>query len=232
MDRYVGLDAHAETCTLAVMGPTGKRLTSRVVETNGHTLLEAIRGIPGRIHLCLEEGTQSSWLYEILEPQVSEIVVAVPEESMIFLGRVDESEVGKLRHGMTLILTIGAIEGHRPEAILEHIAPKGVEKDGAIQFEIKAAIKPMKDVIVRADYSSNADIVLDRRDDVLAVSESLLTFEDGKKYVDVETAPQTFARREVQTGLSDGLRIEIVSGLTETDKVKGTPEKARTGTQP
>ena len=81
MDRYVGLDAHAETCTLAVMGPTGKRLTSRVVETNGHALLEAIRGIPGTIHLCLEEGTQSTWLYEILEPQVSEIVVAMPEEA-------------------------------------------------------------------------------------------------------------------------------------------------------
>ena len=57
MDRYVGLDAHAQTCTLAVMGSTGKRLTSKVVETNGRALLEAIGGIPGRIHLCLEEGT-------------------------------------------------------------------------------------------------------------------------------------------------------------------------------
>ena len=81
MERYVGLDAHAQTCTLAVMGPSGRRLTSRVVETNGQALVEAIRAIPGRVHLCLEEGTQSSWLYEILEPQVSEVVVTVPEES-------------------------------------------------------------------------------------------------------------------------------------------------------
>ena len=81
MERYVGLDAQAESCTLAVMGPTGRRLTSRVVETNGQALKEAIRAIPGRIHLCLEEGTQSSWLYEILEPEVSEIVVTVPERS-------------------------------------------------------------------------------------------------------------------------------------------------------
>jgi transposase len=80
MDRYVGLDAHAQTCTLAVMGPTGKRLTSRVVETNGRALVEAIRAIPGRVHLCLEEGTQSSWLYEILEPQVADITVTVPEK--------------------------------------------------------------------------------------------------------------------------------------------------------
>jgi transposase len=104
MDRYVGLDAHAETCTLAVMGPTGKRLTSRVVETNGHALVEAIRGIPGTIHLCLEEGTQSTWLYEILEPQVSEIVVAVPEESKgakddlrDAWARADELRTGRIR---------------------------------------------------------------------------------------------------------------------------------------
>jgi HlyD family secretion protein len=148
---------------------------------------------------------------------------------MIFLGRVDESEVGKLRSGMNLILTIGAIEGRRPEAILEHIAPKGVEKDGAIQFEIKAAVKPMADAVIRANYSSNADIVLDRRDGVLAVNESLLTFEEGKKFVEVEVAPQKFERREVQTGLSDGIRIEIVSGLTEKDKVKGAPERASSG---
>ena len=80
MERYVGLDAHAQSCTLAVMGPTGRRLSSRVVETSGQVLKQAIRDIPGRIHLCLEEGTQSSWLYEILEPEVSEIVVTVPEE--------------------------------------------------------------------------------------------------------------------------------------------------------
>jgi HlyD family secretion protein len=148
---------------------------------------------------------------------------------MIFLGRVDESEVGKLRAGMTLLLTIGAIDGQRPEAILEHIAPKGVEKDGAIQFEIKAAVEPMKDVVVRANYSSNADIVLDRRDRVLTLNESLLTFDGDRKYVEVEVAPQRFERREVGTGLSDGIRIEVLSGLTERDKVKGRAAEARAG---
>jgi hypothetical protein len=81
MDRYVGLDAHAETCTLVVLGPSGRRLTSKVVETNGRALVEAIRSIPGRVHLCLEEGTQSAWLHEILEPEVSEIVVVSPPET-------------------------------------------------------------------------------------------------------------------------------------------------------
>lgn len=141
-------------------------------------------------------------------------------DDMIFKGVVDESEVGKLKTGMTLLLTIGAVEGEPLEAILEHIAPKGVEKDGAIQFEIRAALKPQKDITIRANYSANADIVLDRRQQVLAVNESLLQFEDGKPFVEVEVAPQQFERREITTGLSDGIQIEVLSGLTGEDKIK------------
>ncbi len=149
-------------------------------------------------------------------------------DDMIFQGRVDESEVGKLKPGMTLLLTIGAVEGHQLEATLEHIAPKGVEQDGAIQFEIRAALKPQADVLIRANYSANADIVLDRRDNVLAINESLLQFDGDKKFVEVETAPQKFERREIQTGLSDGIQIEVVSGLTENDKIKAqaAPQRA------
>jgi len=148
---------------------------------------------------------------------------------MIFRGRVDESEVGKLKTGMTLLLTIGAVEGPKPEATLERIAPKGVEKDGAIQFEIRAALKPRPDIVIRANYSANADIVLARRDNVLAINESLLQFKDGKTFVEVETAPQKFERREVKTGLSDGIQVEVVSGLTAKDKVKGQPVKPKAG---
>lgn len=139
---------------------------------------------------------------------------------MIFKGVVDESEVGKLRAGMTLLLTIGAVEGPPVEAILERIAPKGVEKDGAIQFEIRAALKPRKDATIRANYSANADIVLDRRQQVLALNESLLQFEGGKPWVEVETAPQKFEKRKLVTGLSDGIQIEVVSGLGPKDRVK------------
>jgi len=81
MERYVGLDSHAETCTFAVVGPSGRRLTSRVVETNGKALVETMRSIPGQVHLCLEEGTQSAWLYELLSPYASETVVTVPEKT-------------------------------------------------------------------------------------------------------------------------------------------------------
>jgi HlyD family secretion protein len=144
-------------------------------------------------------------------------------DDMIFEGRVDESEVGKLEPGMTLLLTIGAVEDHPLEAILEHIAPKGVEEEGAIQFQIRAALKPQEGVLIRANYSANADIVLDRRDKVLAINESLLKFDGDKKFVEIEVGPQRFERRDIQTGLSDGIQIEIVSGLTESDKIKGQP---------
>lgn len=78
MDRYIGLDVHKESCTLAVVGPSGRRLTSRVVETNGRALVEAIRGVPGRRHVCLEEGTQSAWLYEVLRPHAEDVKVTLP----------------------------------------------------------------------------------------------------------------------------------------------------------
>jgi HlyD family secretion protein len=145
-------------------------------------------------------------------------------DDMIFEGRVDESEVGKLKPGMALLLTIGAIEGRQLEATLEHIAPKGVEEEGAIQFQIRAALKPQSDVLIRANYSANADIVLDRRDSVLSINESLLQFDQEKKFVEIEVGPQKFERREIQTGLSDGIQIEVVSGLDEKDKIKGQPE--------
>ena len=98
--------------------------------------------------------------------------------------------------------------------------------EGAIQFEIKAAITPVANTFLRAGYSANADIVLDRRDSVLAINESLLQFDGDKKYVEVEVGPQQFERREIQTGLSDGIQIEVVSGLSDKDKIKGQPAAA------
>lgn len=139
---------------------------------------------------------------------------------MIFKGKVDESEVGKLHQGMDLILTIGAIDTEKFNAKLEHISPKGVEENGAIQFEIRAAVVLKNDQFIRAGYSANADIVLDKRDSVLAIQESLLKFSEDTAWVEVETSPQTFEKRIVKTGLSDGLNVEVLSGLTEKEKIK------------
>ena len=139
---------------------------------------------------------------------------------MIFEGQVDESEVGKIKAGMDLILTVGAIENETFNATLEYISPKGVEEKGAIQFEIKARVELKKTHFLRAGYSANADIVLDRRDDVLAINESLLQFDGEKPYVEVAVGPQQFEKRSIQTGLSDGINIEILAGLAKTDKIK------------
>ncbi len=141
-------------------------------------------------------------------------------EDMIFEGRVDESEVGKLKEGMPLELRVGAIGDPRFSANLEYIAPKGVDDQGTIKFEIRAAVTLSADAFLRAGYSANADIVLEKRDQVLAINEANLIVEGNKTFVEVETGPQQFARREVVAGLSDGINIEIVSGLKENEAIK------------
>lgn len=139
---------------------------------------------------------------------------------MVFEGKVDETEVGKIKHGMDLLLSIGAIEDEKYEAFLEFIAPKGVEENGAIQFEIKAAVKLKEGQFIRAGYSATADIVLDRRDSVMAIKEKLITFSNDSAFVEVETAPQIFEKRLIQTGLSDGIKIEVKEGIAKEDKLK------------
>jgi HlyD family secretion protein len=148
------------------------------------------------------------------------VAIVADMGEMIFEGKVDESEVGKIKEGMDLILTVGAINDVSFHAVLENISPKGVVENGAIQFEIKAAVDLVDSLFIRAGYSANADIVLDRRDSVLSISEALLQFEKDSAYVEIEKGPQTFEKRFIQTGLSDGINIEIKSGLTKNDKVK------------
>ncbi|MCB9760954.1 MAG: efflux RND transporter periplasmic adaptor subunit [Alphaproteobacteria bacterium] len=145
---------------------------------------------------------------------------------MIFQGKVDESEVGKISVGMPLDITIGALQDRRFAGTLEYIAPKGELDEGAVKFEIRAALAQQEGVFVRAGVSANADIVLDHREQVLAVKEALLQFEEDAVFVEVETAPQTFERRDVEVGLSDGIHVEIVSGVTEADKLKGREESS------
>jgi HlyD family secretion protein len=139
---------------------------------------------------------------------------------MIFEGLVDESEVGKLKQGMELVLNVGALQGKPFKATLEYIAPKGVTDQGTIKFTIRAAVVLDKSLYLRSNYSANADIVLDKRENVLAINEGDLLIEDKKSFVEVETAPQKFEKREIKTGLSDGINIEVVSGLIASEKIK------------
>ncbi|GAB4515253.1 MAG: efflux RND transporter periplasmic adaptor subunit [Allomuricauda sp.] len=143
-------------------------------------------------------------------------------DKMIFEGKVDESEVGKIKEDLPLEITVGAIENRVFNAVLDYIAPKGKEENGAIQFEIKGTLRKNDTVFIRAGLSANASIILARADSVLAVKEALVQFDDETKkpYVEVETADQQFERKEVELGVSDGIFVEVKSGLGASDKVK------------
>ena len=141
-------------------------------------------------------------------------------ENLIFQGQVDESEVEKLELGMTLLMNIGAIEDNEFTATLEYISPKGVQEEGAIKFEIEAAVKLDTNSFIRAGYSANANVVLDRRDNVLSIDEGLISFEDEDAFVEVETSEQVFEKRKIELGLSDGIYVEVLSGISEEDKIK------------
>ncbi|MBA3665659.1 MAG: efflux RND transporter periplasmic adaptor subunit [Bacteroidetes bacterium] len=139
---------------------------------------------------------------------------------MIFEGKLDESEVGKVQVGMEIVLTIGAIDKDRFKAKLEYIAPKGITENGAIQFLIRASISKENSAFLRAGYSSNADIILSRKEKAMAIPESVLQFDHEKPFVEVETTNQVFEKRNIKTGLSDGINIEILEGLKKEDKIK------------
>ncbi|RUA25008.1 MAG: efflux transporter periplasmic adaptor subunit [Bacteroidetes bacterium] len=139
---------------------------------------------------------------------------------MIFKGKVDESEVGKIKEGMPLILTIGALENVTFDATLKYISPKGVKENGAIQFEIKADVILNDSVYIRAGYSANADIVLHRADSVLTIRESLLQFDNKKAFVEVEVDSMKYERRDIETGLSDGINVQVLKGVKEGEKIK------------
>ena len=139
---------------------------------------------------------------------------------MIFQGRVDESEVTKVKEEMKLTIKIGALDKDQFEGKLEYIAPKGKEIDGSIQFEIKASLQAKDNVYVRAGYSANADIVLDEKRNVLAIREALVQYDNGKPYVEIETTPQVFVRRPVELGISDGINVELKTAIAATEKIK------------
>ena len=147
---------------------------------------------------------------------------------LIFRGNIDETEVGRIHEGMPIKLTIGALQNLTFDAILEYISPKGVETNGANQFEIKAAITVPDTVQIRSGYSANAEIVLQRANKVLAVPESTIEFNGDSTFVYIMTdsvPQQKFKRTQVTTGMSNGIKIEIKKGVTAQDKLRGAEKK-------
>jgi HlyD family secretion protein len=141
---------------------------------------------------------------------------------MIFEGQVDEGEVGKLTVGMPLEISLGALEDQKFDAILKFIAPKGVEESGAVKFKIEGDVTVSDTVMIRAGYSANASLTLEKKDSILVIPEALLQFdrETDQPYVEIATGDQQFERRDVEIGISDGVNVEIISGLEQDEEVK------------
>ena len=150
------------------------------------------------------------------------IAIIADLNKMIVEGKVDESEVGKLAIGMPLKVSLGAIQDKEFEAKLKFIAPKGNEEQGAVQFKIEGDVTLESDFFVRAGYSANASLVLERKDSILALAEALLQFDKDTEqaYVEVEIEEQKFERRDIEIGISDGINVEIISGISLDDKIK------------
>ena len=143
-------------------------------------------------------------------------------KKMIFEGNVDESEVGKIKEGLPLEITVGAIENKKFDAVLDYIAPKGLAENGAIQFEIKGSIKSIDSTFIRAGLSANASIILDKAENVLAIREALVQYdrETKKPFVELEVGDQKYEKKDIELGISDGIFVEVKSGVTKTDKIK------------
>ncbi|MDC8005786.1 efflux RND transporter periplasmic adaptor subunit [Aureisphaera galaxeae] len=141
---------------------------------------------------------------------------------MIFEGKVDEAEVGKLEIDMPLKVSLGAIQDKEFDAKLRFVAPKGNEEQGAVQFKIEGEVYLDESYFIRAGYSANASIVLQKKDSAFAIKEALLQFDkkDQKPYVEILVGEQEFERKDVEVGISDGINIEILSGITEEDEIK------------
>ncbi|KAA1245915.1 efflux RND transporter periplasmic adaptor subunit [Aquimarina sp. RZ0] len=141
---------------------------------------------------------------------------------MIFEGKVDESEVGKIKENLPLEITVGAIENKKFNAVLDYIAPKGKEENGAIQFEIKGTLDKKDTTFIRAGLSANASIILAKVDSVMALKEALIQYDPKtqKPFVEVAVGEQKFENRDIELGISDGINVEIKSGIAKEDKVK------------
>lgn len=150
------------------------------------------------------------------------IAVLADVNRMIFEGKVDESEVGKIREGYALEITVGAIDNATFDAVLDYIAPKGKLENGAIQFEIKGTLHKQDTTFIRAGLSANASIILARADSVLSIKEGLVQFDEDSKtpFVEIKTGEKQFERRDLVLGISDGIRVEVKEGLNAEDEIK------------
>lgn len=152
------------------------------------------------------------------------IATVADMNNLIFKGTADETEVGSLSVGMPATITVGAIPDFSAEASIEYISPKGTQSNGANTFEVRTAVSGDTDKNLRAGYSANATVAIKRTGNVMRVPESIVEFSGDSTFVYVLTDSipnQTFRRTQIVTGTSDGLNIEVKSGIESTTRLRG-----------
>src|SRR5947199_4226522 len=159
----------------------------------------------------------------------TEMATVADMRDLIFKGTVDEIDVGKLSVGMPTRIKVGALPTDIVTGRVSRIAPQAQQKEGATLFDVEIELAPGQKIVLRAGYSANADVIIREKKDVLTIPERLVTFEDGGKKATVEIPnadPKAQPKKlDVKTGISDGLNVEIVSGLKQGDKVVERPPK-------
>lgn len=155
----------------------------------------------------------------------TELMTLARMDNLVFKGNVDEIDVGKLYEGMPCEIEIGAIPGEKLEGVLKSISPKAHKEEGSTLFEVEITIKDAGDMILRAGYSANADVIITRKEDILLIPERLISIEDSISSVEIQDTLGVITTREITTGLSDGINIEVIEGLVEGDLLVERPPK-------
>ncbi|HWR83351.1 MAG TPA: efflux RND transporter periplasmic adaptor subunit [Candidatus Deferrimicrobium sp.] len=183
------------------------------------------------------EGTVLSLLVEEGDPVVpltsyqagTELMTLAQMDDLVFKGNVDEIDVGKLREGMTVEIEIGALPNEKISGVLSKISPKAHKEEGSTLFEVEIAIGEVSRQFLRAGYSANADVIITRKENILLVPERLVKMKDSVVTVEVQDSAGIITTAEVKTGLSDGIKIEIIEGLSEGQLLVERPPKEITG---
>ncbi len=178
-------------------------------------------------------GTVLSLLVEEGDPVVpltsyqagTEMMTLAEMDDLVFTGNVDEIDVGKLAEGMEVEIEIGALPNEKVPGLLKKISPKAHKEEGSTLFEVEIQIQEMSRTFLRAGYSANADIIITKKEDILLIPERLIEMKDSIPTVEVEDTTGVIATREIETGLSDGIRIEVVEGLQEGELLVERPPK-------
>ena len=146
-------------------------------------------------------------------------------DKLVFKGTVDEIDVGRLKEGMPVEIKVGALPSDTVKGVLTKISLKAEKRENATVFPIEISLPRTRTITLRAGYSANANIIIQKKDQVLMIPERVVTFRNDSAFVRISTGPETSEERLIRTGLSDAINIEVTDGLKDGDEVMEKPVK-------